>query len=57
VGNMPTAPTFLWTFVSILVMLGGIGGLVWYTAVVTARSRPRSCPTPTRSSRSSRRLR
>ncbi len=33
VGNSPTAPTYLWTFVSILVMLGGIGGLVWYTAV------------------------
>ena len=33
VGNVPTAPTFLWTFISILVMLGGIGGLVWYYAM------------------------
>jgi nitric oxide reductase subunit B len=33
VGNAPTAPTYLWTFISILVMLGGIGGLVWYYAM------------------------
>jgi nitric oxide reductase subunit B len=33
VGNEPTAPTYLWTFISILVMLGGIGGLAWYYAV------------------------
>jgi nitric oxide reductase subunit B len=32
VGNVPTAPTYLWTFISIFVMLAGIGGLVWYQA-------------------------
>jgi nitric oxide reductase subunit B len=32
VGNVPTAPTYLWTFISIVVMLAGIGGLVWYQA-------------------------
>jgi nitric oxide reductase subunit B len=32
VANTPTAPTFMWTFVSILMMLGGIGALVWYHA-------------------------
>jgi nitric oxide reductase subunit B len=33
VGNVPTTPTYLWTFVSILVMLGGIGGLAWFYAM------------------------
>jgi len=32
VGNRPTAPTFLWTFVSIIVLLGGVGILTWYHA-------------------------
>src|SRR3954447_3390632 len=32
VGNNPTGSVFLWTFVSIFVLLGGIGGLVWYYA-------------------------
>ena len=30
VGNTPTTPTFIWTFVSILFLLGGIGALAWY---------------------------
>jgi nitric oxide reductase subunit B len=32
VGNEPTGAVFLWTFVSILVLLGSIGALVWYYA-------------------------
>jgi nitric oxide reductase subunit B len=32
VGNTPTAPVFLWTFLSILLLLAGIGALVWYYA-------------------------
>ena len=32
VGNTPTGSVFLWTFISIFVLLGGIGGLVWYYA-------------------------
>lgn len=32
VGNVPTAPVFIWTFISILVLLAGIGAIVWYYA-------------------------
>jgi nitric oxide reductase subunit B len=32
VGNTPTGATFMWTFISIFVLLGGIGALVWYYA-------------------------
>jgi len=32
VGNTPPGSIFLWTFISIFVLLGGIGGLVWYYA-------------------------
>jgi len=32
VGNSPAGSVFLWTFVSIFVLLGGIGALVWYYA-------------------------
>ena len=32
VGNTPTGAVFMWTFVSILVLLAGIGALVWYYA-------------------------
>ena len=30
VGNTPAAPLFVWTFVSVLLLLGGIGVLVWF---------------------------
>ncbi len=30
VGNVPTTATFLWTFVSILGLLAGVGALAWY---------------------------
>jgi nitric oxide reductase subunit B len=32
VGNTPTGALFMWTFISILVLLAGIGALVWYYA-------------------------
>src|SRR6478672_5028813 len=32
VGNAPTGALFLWTFISIFVLLAGIGALVWYYA-------------------------
>ncbi|HEX5048308.1 MAG TPA: cbb3-type cytochrome c oxidase subunit I, partial [Gammaproteobacteria bacterium] len=32
VGNTPSGAVFMWTFVSILVLLAGIGALVWYYA-------------------------
>lgn len=32
VGNTPPASLYLWSYVSILLLLGGIGGLVWYYA-------------------------
>lgn len=32
VGNAPTGAIFLWTFLSIFVLLAGIGALVWYYA-------------------------
>ena len=32
VGNTPTGAVFMWTFISILLLLAGIGALVWYYA-------------------------
>ncbi len=32
VGNTPPASLFMWSFVSIILLLGGIGALVWYYA-------------------------
>ncbi len=32
VGNTPTAPVFMWSIISIFVLLAGIGALVWYYA-------------------------
>jgi nitric oxide reductase subunit B len=32
IGNTPTGGVFMWTFVSIFVLLAGIGALVWYYA-------------------------
>jgi len=32
VGNAPTTPTFLWTIVSILFLLAGVGALAWWHA-------------------------
>jgi nitric oxide reductase subunit B len=32
VGNTPTGDVFMWTFISIFVLLGAVGALVWYYA-------------------------
>jgi nitric oxide reductase subunit B len=32
VGNTPTGDVFMWTFISIFVLLGAIGAIVWYYA-------------------------
>ena len=32
IGNTPTGSVFMWTFISIFVLLGGVGALVWYYA-------------------------
>jgi nitric oxide reductase subunit B len=32
VGNAPSGAVFMWTFVSILILLAGVGALVWYYA-------------------------
>ena len=32
IGNRPTSPSILWSLASVLLLLGGIGALVWYTA-------------------------
>ena len=32
VGNTPTGQIFMWTFISIFVLLAGIGAIVWYYA-------------------------
>jgi nitric oxide reductase subunit B len=32
IGNAPTGAVFMWTFISIFVLLAGIGALVWYYA-------------------------
>ena len=30
VGNVPTTPTFIWTFISVFGLLAGVGALTWY---------------------------
>ncbi len=32
VGNVPTGQVFIWTFISIFLLIGGIGALVWFYA-------------------------
>jgi nitric oxide reductase subunit B len=36
IGNVPTAEAVIWTGVSILLLLGGIGSIVWFYAAVPA---------------------
>ena len=38
VGNTPTTPTFMWTVISIVVLLAGVGALAWHHAA--ARKEP-----------------
>jgi len=40
VGNRPTAPTFIWTFVSIIGLLAGVGALAWYHAAERKEAAP-----------------
>jgi nitric oxide reductase subunit B len=44
VGNRPTAPLVVWSALSLLGLLGGIGALVWYFAA--QRRRAEAAPTP-----------
>ena len=44
IGNQPTAPIFMWTVLSILFMLAGIGALVWYHAATAEREAPPQIP-------------
>ena len=44
VANTPTTPTFLWTFVSILFLLAGIGALAWHYATSHGREPPPVVP-------------
>ena len=37
VGNVPTSPTYLWTFVSIFLLIAGVGALVWYHAATSGK--------------------
>ena len=30
VGNAPTAPTFLWSFISVVLLIAGVGALCWF---------------------------
>ncbi len=43
VGNTPTTAAFMWTIISIMVLLAGIGLLVWHHARTAGREAP---PTP-----------
>lgn len=44
VNNRPTADAVVWTGVSIILLLAGIGGMVWYHASRPAESAPESVP-------------
>ena len=44
VANTPTTPTFLWTFVSILFLLAGVGALAWHYATSHGREPPPVVP-------------
>ena len=44
VNNRPTADAVVWTGVSIILLLAGIGGMVWYHASRPAESEPESVP-------------
>ena len=37
VGNSPTSPTYMWTFISIFLLLAGVGALVWYHAAIAGK--------------------
>ena len=44
VGNRPTADAVVWTGVSIILLLAGVGGMVWYHASRPAEPMPETLP-------------
>ncbi len=45
IGNKPTAPSILWSLISVVLLIFGIAALVWYTA--SREERPEFANTPT----------
>jgi nitric oxide reductase subunit B len=44
VGNTPSAASFMWTFVSILLLIAGVGALVWHHAASRDQHGPPQVP-------------
>jgi nitric oxide reductase subunit B len=44
VGNTPSGASFMWTFISILMMIAGVGALVWHHASSRGESSPDVVP-------------
>jgi nitric oxide reductase subunit B len=44
IDNVPTGAAFMWTFVSILILLAGVGALAWHYAVVHGKEAPPEVP-------------
>ena len=44
IDNTPTGAAFMWTFVSILILLAGVGALAWHYAVMHGREAPPEVP-------------
>ncbi|MEI2419339.1 hypothetical protein V6O07_03630, partial [Arthrospira platensis SPKY2] len=40
IDNTPSGAAFMWTFVSILILLAGVGALTWHYAVIHGREAP-----------------
>lgn len=44
IGNVPTAANIVWSVLSVLLLLGAIGGLVWYRAARAGEEPPHDAP-------------
>ncbi|HUG97755.1 MAG TPA: nitric-oxide reductase large subunit [Gammaproteobacteria bacterium] len=44
IDNTPTGAAFMWTFISILVLLAGVGALAWHYATIHGREAPPEVP-------------
>jgi len=44
IGNTPTGAAFMWTFISILILLAGVAALAWHYAVIHGREPPPEVP-------------
>jgi nitric oxide reductase subunit B len=44
IDNVPTGAAFMWTFVSILILLAGVGALAWHYAVMHGKEAPPEVP-------------